>query len=424
MSADDKASVLQSMTMLAVTGHSEAISVLESYNRKAITSADFVAFSKLIIAEQSEIQVRAVAKAPPRTVPKPPLYQRVIERGEDVPKVPINQRTPPDQSPAAGSSAGYLFMCSGKTYDECLRRALFGAAANKIATMRRAIVPRVTPLFLLHFGKRTLYGPFYASDAPASMIEPQAWVGAGQHPRGRSEPPDSSDESRSPYAAQVRVCREVDARCGGPVRVWTLPPDIFQSLTAGELDETQTASLLRELSCKGTIAREADQVPVLAKPQTQQLERQQQPQQQPPTTTTPTPPTPTPTPQQQQAQAQAMLAVNRGQPACPVVPSTARPVVPSGSSGSSGRSSGSSGGGSSGSGSGSGSSSGSGSGSGSGGGGGSSSGSGGGSGPSSSAVAASVPSLGFLFMCSSQTYDECMRRALFFASTGGQLMAC
>jgi len=338
MSADDKASVLQSMTMLAVTGHSEAISVLESYNRKAITSADFVAFSKLIIAEQSEIQVRAVAKAPPRTVPKPPLYQRVIERGEDVPKVPINQRTPPDQSPAAGSSAGYLFMCSGKTYDECLRRALFGAAANKIATMRRAIVPRVTPLFLLHFGKRTLYGPFYASDAPASMIEPQAWVGAGQHPRGRSEPPDSSDESRSPYAAQVRVCREVDARCGGPVRMWTLPPDIFQSLTAGELDETQTASLLRELSRKGTIAREADQVPVLAKPQTQQLERQQ-PQQPPPTTTTP----PTPTPQQQQAQAQAMLAVNRGQPACPVVTSTARPVVPNGSSG---RSSGSSGSGS------------------------------------------------------------------------------
>jgi hypothetical protein len=398
MSADDKASVLQSMTMLAVTGHSEAISVLESYNRKAITSADFVAFSKLIIAEQSEIQVRAVAKAPPRTVPKPPLYQRVIERGEDVPKVPINQRTPPDQSPAAGrSSAGYLFMCSGKTYDECLRRALFGAAANKIATMRRAIVPRVTPLFLLHFGKRTLYGPFYASDAPASMIEPQAWVGAGQHPRGRSEPPDNSDESRSPYAAQVRVCREVDARCGGPVRVWTLPPDFFQSLTAGELDKTQTASLLRELSRKGTIAREADQVPVLAKPQTQQLERQQ-PQQ---PTPSPTPPQPPPTPQQQQAQAQAILAVNRGQPACPVVTSTARPVVPNGSSGSSG------GGGSSGSG-GSGSGSGGGSGSGSGG---SSSDSGSGSGPSSSAVAASVPSFGFLFMCSSQTYDECMRIA-------------
>jgi hypothetical protein len=384
MSADDKASVLQSMTMLAVTGHSEAISVLESYNRKAITSADFVAFSKLIIAEQSEIQVRAVAKAPPRTVPKPPLYQRVIERGEDEPKVPINQRTPPDQSTAAGparSAAGYLFMCSGKTYDECLRRALFGAAANKIATMRRAIVPRVTPLFLLHFGKRTLYGPFYASDAPASMIEPQAWVGAGQHPRGRSEPPDSSDESRSPYAAQVRVCREVDARCGGSVHMWTLPSDFFQSLTAGELDETQTASLLRELSRKGTIAREADQVPVLAKPQTQQLERQQ-PQQPPPPTTTP----PTPTPQQQQAQAQAMLAVNRGQPACPVVPSTARPVVPNGSSGSSSGSSGSSGSGSS-------------------------SGSGGGSSPSSSAVAASVPSFGFLFMCSSQTYDECMRIA-------------
>jgi hypothetical protein len=397
MSADDKASVLQSMTMLAVTGHSEAISVLESYNRKAITSADFVAFSKLIIAEQSEIQVRAVAKAPPRTVPKPPLYQRVIERGEDVPKVPINQRTPPDQSPAAGSSAGYLFMCSGKTYDECLRRALFGAAANKIATMRRAIVPRVTPLFLLHFGKRTLYGPFYASDAPASMIEPEAWVGAGQHPRGRSEPPDNSDESRSPYAAQVRVCREVDARCGGPVRVWTLPPDFFQSLTAGELDKTQTASLLRELSRKGTIAREADQVPVLAKPQTQQLERQQ-PQQ---PTPSPTPPQPPPTPQQQQAQAQAILAVNRGQPACPVVTSTARPVVPNGSSGSSG------GGGSSGSG-GSGSGSGGGSGSGSGG---SSSDSGSGSGPSSSAVAASVPSFGFLFMCSSQTYDECMRIA-------------
>ena len=105
MQADDEVTVLMAMKTLVASGHPAAAEAFESYQKNAITATDFMAFAKLIIAEQSEIQIEAAALSPPRAVP------------------------------TMGPS-GFLFMCSGKTYDECLRRALFGENGGKMGKMR------------------------------------------------------------------------------------------------------------------------------------------------------------------------------------------------------------------------------------------------------------------------------------------------
>jgi hypothetical protein len=172
---------------------------------------------------------------------------------------------------------GFLFMANSKTFGECMSRSLLGESKDKFGLVQAA-VKQDTPLLLLDFARRVLYGPFYAAQPPALNLEPCAWVraarrmsgagaeggmgqwgcacaeperaawrrtraqegGATRAPRkGRSANGEGSgaDGATSPYPAQVRICRR------GRVRSWQLPQDLL--LKAGRLGAQQTAELLQ-----------------------------------------------------------------------------------------------------------------------------------------------------------------------------------
>ena len=220
--ATDDAAVLLEMQQLVAAGDDVAKQAMDSFKRDDISKHDFVQFSRMILMEQAEI-IREAALTP--------------------------------HTPVHTGPEGFLFMCSSKTYDECIKRSLLGENGGKLSSLRSTIEPGITPLFLLHFGKRLLCGPFYATAPPAMNLEADAWVG-GQTRAGRRSGGGGGGggDGRSPYPAQVRICRD------GPVRQWKLPGDVH--LTAGKLDAVQTAQFLRDLPRRGHTAREAEQIPV------------------------------------------------------------------------------------------------------------------------------------------------------------------
>ena len=109
-----------------------------------------------------------------------------------------------------------------------------------------------TPLLLLNFSRRVVYGPFWAAAPPALNIEPCAWEGGATNSRrrGKSEPSGAGDAT-TPYPVQVRIQRR------GRVRSWSLPEGLH--LRAGRLTVAQTDSLMQALK-EGSVAAEADGV--------------------------------------------------------------------------------------------------------------------------------------------------------------------
>ena len=85
---------------------------------------------------------------------------------------------------------GFLFMCSGDTFRECMSLSLFGESASKLGLVTDA-VRQATPLFLLNFSRRTLFGPFYAGDIPQLNKVPNAWAGHATRTKGRPAAPAS-----------------------------------------------------------------------------------------------------------------------------------------------------------------------------------------------------------------------------------------
>ena len=72
---------------------------------------------------------------------------------------------------------GSIFLCTDRTFDECIRRSLFGLPAAQ-ATLVRTIFSRArsTLLFLYNTTARTLHGPFETAGAPGFPLAPKAWV--------------------------------------------------------------------------------------------------------------------------------------------------------------------------------------------------------------------------------------------------------
>ena len=150
---------------------------------------------------------------------------------------------------SADAPPGFIFFASGSTYKECLERSLFGLHKRDLAGMMN--IRRSTPLFLLNFSHRVVYGPFAPASDASMNIEPLAWQtaqrGGGKGRQARS------DESESPYPAEMRVCRD------GAVRKWQVPNDLKYQL--GRLERDQVRSLLAHLSgSDASRAPEADVV--------------------------------------------------------------------------------------------------------------------------------------------------------------------
>ena len=146
---------------------------------------------------------------------------------------------------------GFLFMCSNATFAECMRRSLLGESREKLGQVQESVQPS-TPLLLLNFSKRVVYGPFWAAVPPELNIEPSAWEGGATNSRrrGKSEPSGAGDAT-TPYPVQVRIQRR------GRVRSWPLPESLH--LRAGRLTVAQTDALLQALK-PGSVAAEADGV--------------------------------------------------------------------------------------------------------------------------------------------------------------------
>ena len=62
-------------------------------------------------------------------------------------------------------------MCSNATFGECVSRSLLGESKDKFGLVQAVVKPS-TPLLLLNFSRRVVYGPFWAAAAPALNIEP------------------------------------------------------------------------------------------------------------------------------------------------------------------------------------------------------------------------------------------------------------
>ena len=154
-------------------------------------------------------------------------------------------------------------MCSSKTFGECMQRGLFGESGpSKLGDFRAAIATGATPLLLLNFSTRVLYGPFYATAQPQLYIVPDAWEGnatKARRPGKRGSPGGGGDGEgkSSPYPVQVPVGRH------GRVRKAMLPKDL--QLTAGKQTLEGSLSLLIDLlDANGQVAQEADAVPNVA----------------------------------------------------------------------------------------------------------------------------------------------------------------
>jgi hypothetical protein len=146
---------------------------------------------------------------------------------------------------------GFLFMCSNATFGECVSRSLLGESKEKLGLVQAVVKPS-TPLLLLNFSRRVVYGPFWAAAAPALYIEPCAWEGGATNSRRRGRPESSgTGDATSPYPVQVRMQRR------GRVRSWSLPEGMH--LKAGRLTAAQTAELMQALK-EGSVAAEADRV--------------------------------------------------------------------------------------------------------------------------------------------------------------------
>ena len=146
---------------------------------------------------------------------------------------------------------GFLFMCSNVTFGECVRRSLLGESKDKLGLVQAVVKPS-TPLLLLNFSRRVVYGPFWAAAAPALNIEPCAWEGGATNSRRRGKPESSgAADATTPYPVQVRMLRR------GRVRSWSLREGMH--LRAGKLTAAQTDELMQALK-EGSVAAEADVV--------------------------------------------------------------------------------------------------------------------------------------------------------------------
>lgn len=70
---------------------------------------------------------------------------------------------------------GYIFRCSQSTYEECLRRNLFGQTAFFKKTV--SIIKRGDVLFLYNTTLKELFGEFIAASDGQENIEANAWQG-------------------------------------------------------------------------------------------------------------------------------------------------------------------------------------------------------------------------------------------------------
>ena len=219
------AEIITELRALAAAGHPEAAQSIIQFSKQAISRDDLIAIGRCLLAEQASEQAKLLGQ-----------YGAPVER---------------PKSSTAAAVPGFLFMASGKTFGECMSRSLLGESARNLRAMQDAIKPK-TPLFLLHFTKRILYGPFYAAAPPALDLEPDAWLGGATRGRGSGDSGGSGGRERSPYPAQVRIYRS-DA-----VRSWTLPKDVH--LDAGRIEAAQTVHLLDGLRQRGTRCSKADAV--------------------------------------------------------------------------------------------------------------------------------------------------------------------
>lgn len=69
--------------------------------------------------------------------------------------------------------AGYLFLCTNRTQNECLENKLFGAVRQYFGWIKQ--ITKGTPLFLYNVDTKTLFGPFIAADQGGWNISPRAW---------------------------------------------------------------------------------------------------------------------------------------------------------------------------------------------------------------------------------------------------------
>ena len=165
---------------LAERGSAEAEAAAAAYRNKQVSAADFVTIASALLEGLEPV------RGPPSSA-----------RGAD----------------------GFLFMCSGKTFGEVVRRSLFGTGTDRRPLVEKHVTPS-TRLFLFNFSRRTIYGVFWAAAPPAINIEPDAWQGNSTRQR-RSDRREG--DSTTPYPLQVRVCRTAGERLRG----WKLPDDLI-----------------------------------------------------------------------------------------------------------------------------------------------------------------------------------------------------
>ena len=108
---------------------------------------------------------------------------------------------------------GVIFMCNHSTFDECVRRNLFGAKESR-TTDQMAVKVQVdaTRVFLYNFSTKSFFGPFRAAGRPQLHIEPSAWTASA---RGANT---------TPFPLQLRV------RLEGPAMYETPEAEVREML--------------------------------------------------------------------------------------------------------------------------------------------------------------------------------------------------
>ena len=106
---------------------------------------------------------------------------------------PARQPAPPRavKPPVIGSEGGMMFGCKNDTYDENMRRRLFGLPRQHMDKVNR--IGESTALFLFNYSTRKLHGVFVRNGAGGLNLEPDAWA----HHRKSNSPPGS------PYVGEV-----------------------------------------------------------------------------------------------------------------------------------------------------------------------------------------------------------------------------
>jgi hypothetical protein len=130
-------------------------------------------------------------------------------------------------STAGSHPHGYMFVANNRTEPECLDRALFGLPASSLQHMQQHI-EEGTICMLYNTDKKSVRGPFYATEAPEKDIEPKAWKKASG---GRPFPA----QVRVRYGATGCVKRQI-AQANGGYLASNICCDLMQVLLSASCD--------------------------------------------------------------------------------------------------------------------------------------------------------------------------------------------